>query len=130
MSSKYTYHFSLHFNFKKDTDVKKLEKMFKIKAFKLTPLKESKGDDEHKRAKLWYKSADFNEINVDEQIEKFTSKIFENFNGVKDLLEEFDGRAIFSLVFTSASERPIIALTSKTIEMFGKLGFSFEVDFV
>lgn len=130
MSNKYTYHFSLHLNFKKDVDVKKIEKMFKIKAYKLTSLKDSKGDDEHKRAKLWYKSADFSEINVDEQIEKFTSKIFDNFNGTKSLLKEFDGRAIFSLIFTQTSERPIIALTNKTIEMFDKLGLSFEVDFI
>ena len=130
MSNKYTYHFSLHLNFKKDIDVEKLEKMFKIKAFKLTSLKDSKGDAEHKRAKIWYKSADFNEINVDEHIEKFMSKIFENFKGLKELLKEFDGRAIFSLIFTQMTERPIIALTSKTIDMLGKLGLSFEVDFV
>ncbi len=130
MNNLYTYHFSLHLSFKKDVDVKQLEKSFGVKAYKLTFLKDSKGDDEHKSAKIWYKSPDYNEVFVDEKIEQFTTQMFDNFKDLKSVLDEFDGRCSFSLIFTQTKERPVIALTRKTIEMFAKLGLDFDVDFV
>lgn len=123
----YSYHFSLHLNFKDDVNVDDLEKHFGIKAYKKTFLKDSKGKD--KTAKLWYKSKDFTDINTDESVELFVKKIYNNFKDLRDILKDNNGLANFTIYFTETHERPIIALTPTTIELFYKLGLSFEVDF-
>lgn len=126
--TKYSYHFSLHLSFKKDVDVDKLEKQFGLTAYKKTYLKDAKGPE--KCAKIWFRTNDFTEVNTDEMIEKFAEKIFDKFKDLKQILSEQDGKAYFGLVFTQVKERPVIALTYKTIKMFEQLGFSFDVDFV
>ena len=125
---RYRYHFSLHLNFKKDVDVDKLEKQFGLSAYKKTFLKDCKGPQ--KCAKIWFRTNEFTDVNTDEKIEKFTEKIFDNFKNLKQILNEEEGSARFSLVFTETNERPIIGLTLKTIERFKELGLSFDVDFV
>lgn len=126
---KYTYHFSLHLHFKQDVNVDKLEKHFNYTAYKKNMLKDSKGIPERRTAKLWFKSDSFTEINVDEKIEEFVKKIYNNFHDLKDITTKFDGDAVFSLIFTETKERPIISLTTQTIQLFAELGLSFDVDF-
>lgn len=124
---KYTYHFSLHLNFKKDVDVDLIEKHFKLQAYKKTFLKDSKGNE--KTAKIWYKSKDYTDVYTDEAIEKFAINMLQNFDDLKGILTKNDGEATFTLYFTETKERPVIALTFKTIQIFEKLGLSFDVDF-
>ncbi len=50
MEEKYSYHISLHLDFKKDVDVNEIEKHFGIEAHKKTSF-DSKGP--HKAAKIW-----------------------------------------------------------------------------
>lgn len=126
-NNKYSYHFSLHLNFSNDVDVDKLERHFKIEAYKKNFLKDAKGS--HKTAKLWYKSIDYTDVNTDVVMEKFVEKLFENLYDLKNILADNNGTATFTLYFTTAKERPIIALTAKTIDLFNKMGMIFEVDF-
>ena len=128
MEEKYSYHISLHLDFKKDVDVNEIEKHFGIEAYKKTSFVDSKGP--HKAAKIWYRSKESTSINTDMAIESFTRHIFEYFVDLKKVLAENSGKATFGLIFTKTNERPIIALTPATIEMFAKLGVSFDVDFM
>lgn len=124
---KYTYHFSLFLNFKNDVDVDRLEKYFKIDAYKKTFLRDSKGPE--KTAKIWYKTKEISDVYTDEAIERFILQIYDNFANLKQILKVNNGSACFTLYFTDVKERPVIGLTLKTIEMLEKLGLSFDVDF-
>lgn len=126
-TEKYSYHFSLHLKFRKDVDVDAVESHFGIKAYKKTPLKDFKGKE--KIAKLWYRSKDFTDVNTHQVLETFAQKLATNFKDLKSYLTANDGAATLTLYFTSAKERPIIELTPLTIDIFQKLGLSFEVDF-
>ena len=124
---KYSYHFSLHLNFKRDIDVDAVEKHFGIKAYKKTAYKDSK--DKEKIAKIWYKSKEYTDVNTHLVLEKFAQNMATYLKDLKNFLAANDGSAIFTLYFTSAKERPIIELTPTVIDIFQKLGASFEVDF-
>lgn len=128
MKNIYSYHLSLHLSFNQDVDVDKLEKHFKHTAYKKTFLKDSKGNK--KTAKIWYKSSEFTDVNTHEQIEKYLEKIYPDFIDLKEILQKYDGECVFSLIFTLTKERPIISLTTKTIQLMEKLGMSFDVDFI
>ena len=126
-NKKYAYHFSLHLRFKRDIDVEAVEKHFEIKAHKKTAYKDSKGKE--KMAKLWYKSKEFTDVNTHLVLEKFVQNMATHLKDLKNFLASNDGSATFTLYFTSAKERPIIELTPTAIDIFQKLGLSFEVDF-
>jgi len=126
-NTKYSYHFSLHLNFKKDIDVEAVEKHFEIKVHKKTAYKDSKGKE--KTAKIWYKSKEYTDVNTHLVLEAFAQNMATHLKDLKNFLAANDGSAIFTLYFTSAKERPIIELTPTVIDIFQKLGVSFEVDF-
>lgn len=123
----YSYHFSLILCFENDVDVDKLEKHFKLTAYKKNFLKDSKGNK--KTAKIWFKTQDYTDVNTDKILEKFVEKIYPNFADLKEILKTNNGTAGITLYFTLAKERPIISLTTRTIELLEKMGMHFEVDF-
>ena len=89
--NKFSYHFSLHLQFKDDVDVDKLEKHFNMEAYRKNSLENSKGIN--KTAKLWFRTKELTNVNTHEMIENFTTSIFENFADLKEILSKFNGKA-------------------------------------
>lgn len=124
---KYSYHFSLHLCFENDVDVDKLEKHLHLVAYKKNFLKDSKGNK--KTAKLWFKTQEYTDVNTDIVLENFVEKIYPNMVDLKEILQANKGTAGLTLYFTFVKDRPIIGLTTRTIEFLEKMGIHFEVDF-
>lgn len=122
------YFFSLHLHFNKDIDVFSLEKLLKLKATKLTPLSESKG--EAKCAKFYYQTKEYSKIYSDEEFEKFLFSLKDNLKDLPAILSEFDGECSFALVFTELTESPCISLSKEAIEFLNYLNARFDVDFI
>ena len=129
--SKIKYHFSLILEFEKDINVDELEKVIRIKAYRKNSLTNSLiGENNKKTAKLWLKSEDYENENTFEVLENYLISVQENFSNIKPILSDFNGKFCFQLVFNEALERPIIELTTKSIEILYNLGDSFSVDFI
>lgn len=125
------YHFSVVINFKKDVDVKSLSKKFKLEPYKLTELKDSKalpGFD--KVAKMWYRTKDIEDANVNVQFDKFVEKVKDYFEGLQNILKENDGNCHFEIIFTKLEHYPIIAMNNNSAKTLGELGADFSVDFI
>jgi hypothetical protein len=122
------YYFSLSIQFKKDINLNVLQDALQIKATKLTPLAESKGTE--KTAKFSYRTESLTNIYTDEEFARFVSEIESRLADIKPLLAEFDGFCNFCIVFEELEESPCISLSEETIAKLGRLGASFDVDFI
>ena len=122
------YYFSLSIQFKKDINLNVLQDALQIKATKLTPLAESKGTE--KTAKFSYRTESLTNIYTDEEFARFVSEIESRLADIKPLLAEFDGFCNFCIVFEELGESPCISLSEETIAKLGRLGASFDVDFI
>ena len=122
------YYFSLSIQFKKDINLNALQDALQIKATKLTPLAESKGIE--KTAKFSYRTESLTNIYTDEEFAKFVSEIESRLADIKPLLVEFDGFCNFCIVFEELEESPCISLSEETIAKLGRLGASFDIDFI
>lgn len=124
---KYQYHFSLHFYFDDDVNVDKVEEFFKIKAYKKTFLKDSKGSE--KAAKIWYRTQKMTDENIGEKLEEFFVSIYDNFKDLKRILLNNHGVGSLDLIFDEMFERPAsVALTGKTIKILNEFGLAFDMD--
>ena len=70
-----------------------------------------------------------NEIYTDDEFGKFVDAIYGNINDLRPLLNEFDGRCSFCIVFEEMNEKPCISLSKETIEKLYNIGARFDVDF-
>lgn len=122
------YYFSLSIQFKKDINLNVLQDALQIKATKLTPLAESKGTE--KTAKFSYRTESLTNIYTDEEFARFVGEIESRLADIKPLLAEFDGFCNFCIVFEELEESPCISLSEETIAKLGRLGASFDVDFI
>ena len=122
------YYFSLSIQFKKDINLNVLQDALQIKATKLTPLAESKGTE--KTAKFSYRTESLTNIYTDEEFARFVSEIESRLADIQPLLAEFDGFCNFCIVFEELEESPCISLSEETIAKLGRLGASFDIDFI
>ena len=122
------YYFSLSIHFKKDIDLYKLQDDLKIKATKLTALKDSKGPN--KSAKFYCKTNSFENIYTDNEFEKFVDSLMENLSVLPNILREYDGKCCFCVVIEEMTEAPCLSLSEKTIANLHKIGASYDVDFI
>ena len=124
------YYFSVHANFKKDIDVKKLEAEIGKKAFKTTFLKDSLGKPEHKSAKISYRSTIKNDVYVDQEFERFLNTASPLISKITKYLDDFEGKLWITIVFTNLGEKPSIALSTNAIAMLHNLKANFDIDFI
>ena len=100
----------------------------KIKATKLTYLKDSKGPI--KSAKFYCKTNSFDNIYTDNEFEKFVDGMVDNLTVLPNILKEYDGECCLCIVFEEITEKPCLSLSEKTIENLFKIGASYDVDFI
>ena len=122
------YHFSFCLYFKKDANVEELEKLFGIKAYKLTKLSEAKSTN--KRASIWYRTEDFTSVMIGECFDNFVEKIKDNFVELPQVLQQFEGECEFSVVVDEMDEKPSISINENTIKTLAYFGASYDVDFL
>lgn len=121
------YHFSLHLQFKQDCDVDKVEKFLDVTAYRKNLLKDSLG--ENKTAKIWIKTKDFINPDTYDVLHNFIENFLPKFEKIKGLIEEYDGKATFTLYFEEFKEKPYIRLDARDMEIFSDNHINFEVDF-
>lgn len=130
MQDRFNYHFSLIVEFEKDAPVDQIEKLVGLTAHKKTPLKDSKaGVNGKKTAKIWWKTPKYCEPNTMLVIERFLEKFAPKIEVLKSYFEEFSGSGGFNLIFTKTTERPIIGLSERAMEILSCLNLQFMVDF-
>lgn len=122
------YYFSLSMQFKKDIDLNWLQETLKIKATKLTELKDSKGAN--KTAKFYCKTKSFENIYPDEDFAKFVDGVVDNLADLPQIMQQYDGSCAFCIVFEDMHEKPCLSLSTKTIQNLYKIGASYDVDFI
>lgn len=127
MEKGYKYYLGLEFDFEKDINLDEFEKKIGIKAFKKTKLADSKGS--HKTAKIRWRTQEFTEWNTDEILEKFVEKFVPKLESVQSMIKMFNGDGGVVIVFTRMKERPVIALTKKSINLLAKAELDFCVDY-
>ena len=118
----------MHLHFNKEIDLVSLEDVLKLKATKLTPLSESKG--ENKCAKFYYQTNEYSKTYSDEEFEKFLFSLKGNLEYLPEILTEYDGECSFALVFTEVNDSPCISLSQEAIKFLNYLSARFDVDFI
>ena len=121
-----TFYFSISAHFENDYDVAKLEKVFGVKAKKLTYLKDSKGPSPC--AKFLYNTKEFTDTYSDKLFEQFVDSLYKNAQNIKQEIQKNNGRLTFSIVFTNFVTKPCLYLSNKTLSQMSEIGAGFDVD--
>lgn len=122
------FYFSINVSFQKDYDVSKLQKIFGIKARKLTYLKDSVGPTPS--AKFSYYTPEFNEVYTDSLFAEFIEKIYKKAKNIKDEIENNDGKLTFCIVFKQINQAPCLSLSNTTLTQLVEMGANYDVDFI
>ena len=121
------YHFTLSIRFKNDYDVKNLQKILKLKLYKVITYSESKGNE--KSAKFIYRTDTLTNIYTDDLFAKFIEQIKPKLDKIKEILQTNNGVCVLRIVFDELKEKPCIGLSAQTIALLNDLSADFEVDF-
>ena len=123
-----TFHFSISAHFKKDYDVAKLEKIWGVKARKLTYIKDSISPVPS--AKFLYSTKSFEAIYTDELFEEFVEAIYNKAPNIKEEIESNNGILTFCIIFTDLKDKPCLYMSNKTLTLLSKMGANFDVDII
>lgn len=121
------YHISLHLQFKKDCDVNKIEKFLGIESYRKNLLKDSVG--ENKTAKLWFKTIDYTNPDTYKVLCGFIKELSPKLSLVKEMINEFDGKATLTLYFEEFHDKPYIKLDYEEMNILSQNKIDFDVDF-
>lgn len=124
------FYFEFVIKSKTDFNVAGLQDKFGINATKLVSLKDSKGSEANKSAKFFYKTKEYEDDFADELFENFVLKAKEKLVGIKEILEENDGKMSFCIVYTETEESPKACLSSEVISALAEMGAYFETDII
>lgn len=121
------YHFSLHLQFKDDCNVDDLENKIGMRAYRKNMLKDSKG--KNKTAKLWFKTKDFEEPDINAVLEKFLENLKPKFEIIKQANIAYNGNTVLTLYFEEIKQKPSVSLSKETIKLLAYYGFGFDIDY-
>lgn len=121
------YHFSLHLQFKDDCNVDDLENKIDMRAYRKNMLKDSKG--KNKTAKLWFKTKDFEEPDINTVLEKFLENLKPKYEIIKQANIAYNGNTVLTLYFEEVKQKPSVSLSKETIKLIAYYDFGFDIDF-
>ena len=81
-------------------------------------------------AKYYYRTKEFNDINVNELFEQFINTIYSKVNLIKTEIENNNGKLNICIVFTNFVEKPCLYMSNNTLTQLSELGASYDIDFI